>query len=283
MPISGVQELLRHHSIEYTSPITSTKGQNKVEDPAKVLQDDQQLCRFISEFAWNYLKQHIRENKIKFHALKSVSVTGPADEIAVQELISAMAADEHQFLYQKHDNPKNGWYVISTDCCAINANLLNSILVLVEKYNQLGTKIEVTDNQIMVQAALSSPIVETKVLTRQLVSSLGNTNERNNEDAPSAIELVEDNMARESIKDLEYSEAIREVGDSLPTGPRQVFQIMLQAGESWKKFSNRFGRAADTPREAHLAKFLNVPGKQIKDWMQVIKLQCVAKGITPGT
>jgi predicted Zn finger-like uncharacterized protein len=63
-------------------------GDKFYEDPDSIINDPDQIRKFFGEYAWNYCRQHIKENQRSEHKKTPRKIVGRADEIIYQELLA---------------------------------------------------------------------------------------------------------------------------------------------------------------------------------------------------
>ncbi len=281
------------------SCIVPMQGERKVVDPQVVLSDPDQVAKFFGEFIWNYFRQHLRENEIRYHSKKPTMVAGSADKMAVEEIMSVLIHAKFPYLYQPGANPHNGYYCIQANLDIADASVIRSILALTTKYKQYRVKITIGGGEIMVKESLSAKTIEAVVVKPQVVSmqtksfSIG---ENGTEDTQSVYDLNYDQIAgvhtmpQDGIAEIDSSDLLGAIRTALPDGAKHVLDIITQTGETWERFvitsgAPRGPRAGDLgqakpadvdPREASIAKFLNVSPRQIKMWKADIRVQCLA-------
>jgi len=304
------QALRSGQTVSYDSPVEPLKGDRKVADHDLVLDDDEQLGKFYSEFIWNYFRQTLRENEIKHHQmdgtwiegasgkqrfLPKVSVAGPADKIAVEEVLSVLAGVKFPHTYQAGANPHDGAYHIQADLDCADAALVEQLTVLVAKYERLKVRINITDRGAYIRVATKQvATVEALVIKPQVVALVTGA-PRIGDDAEDYASVIDTNhhrivggktMQEDGIAKLEAEDLLKAIHDSLPDDARKVLEIYTQTGETWQRFSMPDAQGlrptTDRPPPAQIARFLGVSPKQVKQWISDIKIQCLAHDLTPG-
>ena len=295
-------KLLVGEQVSYSSPIISIKGKKKIKDHQAVMSDQEQLEKFMTDFIWNYFRQILRENEIKHHDKKLRVISGPADQIAVEEILSTLSRIKFPYFYQQALNPFNSHYYIQTNIDCADAATIEQLTSIVNKYDRMDVKITINDTNIVVKESGFDVEIIDAVVTKPQVVAIAATPQcivDNDDGFQSTVDAnhhqivlkpkVVDGivvgsappMQEDGIAEFEANDLLTAIKDNLPEGAQQVLEIYTQNGETWHQFTMS---SADDPKKQkptipQIAKFLNTNAKQIKAWHQMIKLNCLAHGM----
>lgn len=280
----------------HRSPVAPIRGDKKVPNHATILNHSEQLVKFFGEFIWNYFRQTLRENEIRMHQKEARAVEGPADKIAVEELVSLLVTQKIPHRFERKDNPHGGSYHVIADIMATNHKVSRQIRILIDKYRNLGIIIRVSDTEILVNVAENAPCIEASVSTPQAVCMQGRTAKEEEDD----IEVVDIyrhmidvenrgmSMQEDGIAEVESDDLLDTIRASLSDGAQKVFDIMMSRGQTYDDFLGyqREVTGEDTylerPPANHIASFLNIGQRLVAGHIEDIKLQCLAHGVGEG-
>lgn len=275
-------------SPSFSSTIEPVAGDKKYNDPQSIINCPVQLKKFFGEFLWNYFRQQIKENKRKEHKKKPQDVTGPADEMILQSVIE-LCLSFKIFNYYHKIIPHNGFYSVSCNSLLTSPEFsseLASIILLGANY---GVNIKITDNSIDIPVVHDAPIISIISTKSEHVTFLDQANTNEDEAGVYSVEQVshktvggmmidyDDHITITDIKDA--SEKIR---DSLPDGDcKKVYDILRQLGPAYEEFSKVYGKS--DPKINHIAEFLNITTRVVKQHKDSIRINCLAHGLLPHT
>lgn len=278
----------------HVSPISPIKGTKKIPNHDEIMNDSQQMAKFFGEFIWNYFRQTLRENEIKFHQKDPRLVAGPADMMATEEVRSLLTQLKIPHRYEKNANPQDGSYRIIVDIMATNQSVSRALRLLVDKYKEYDITISASDTEIMIEAKNNVPCIEVEVITPQEVCMQGRSSgEDGDDDNISIIDIYSKNIAAEvggdkmqedGIAMVESEDLLSTIRNSLKDGAQKVFDIKLGRGDTYDEFLD-FQRGDDgdgaviEPHASHIARFMNVSQRQVTGWLHDIEMQCLAYGI----
>ncbi len=276
------KDMLDAHDLpESQSPIIAIKGEKKYSDPEKVLNDPKQLKKFFGEFAWNYFRQHLKENKRKEHKTKPQLVSGAAKKVISDELRSACYANGidcytselHNGYSHKisHTPPE-----FSIDLIKLRQKAeLNEVM-----FNIIGNTIIITsERDIEIEAYISRPEQVQFIDNTQCISE--------DESTVSVVDQIDyksieghKTMTEDHVSLIEIKDAIEEVRETLPAGTcREVYDILCQQGTAYDNFVDRFGNG--DPRINHIAEYLEITTRAVNSYKEKIKLVCLSHGLSP--
>lgn len=271
----------------HESPIVSIKGQKKVQDHEKVLNDPEQLCRFFSEFVWNYFRQIIRENEIKYHQKEiKRKLVGPADIIAVEEICSYFTSQKIKFTYHERGNPYEGYYHISICLLELDPSVSVQIATLMEKYKKYRVSIKLTDTEIMVKETLNARVAEVEVMKPQMVQVMTTPVLDDDGNEMTALDAhqhrIKGGMAmQDGMVEVETTDLFDTIKQDLCDGARQVFDIYLQQGDAYDQYLEytKDLPKGQKPSLTHIARVLDVSPTQVAKWKSDIEMYCLRHGI----
>jgi len=266
-----------------TSPIKAITGNKKVQDPYKILNDAKQRSKWYSVWVWNYFRQILNENTIRTHNKHQMCICGPANSMAVYEIINEFKRIGKKY-YVDESTLYDNEVEILTNTIATDKTWVAFFVSLVNKYRNYDVDITYTFFSIKVKANKEMPIIETTITTEDPVIMLSfNTPSPNNDDNGNWSNALEINAySKQDIANshlcVDENDWIRAVRKSLPDDIcRCIFDIYIQEGPIWTKFSDQFGY--HEAAKSHLSKFLGIPIKQVNTYRSQIQDICQGMGI----
>jgi len=277
------------------SCIMAIKGEHKIEDPDRILNDPEQLKKFFGSFIWNYFRQILLENPITKHQKRIIGLFGAADKMAA-DAINLLLIDLKAFHVYHGEPERNALFPLDCSCYAINCDpmLLSPsdfyprFWDIKEHLVSLGGEIAINANYIVVRDMKGqAPFAEFSALVNSEVQIVNNVvgHRSNGDDSVDTVSQIEDeHMLEESTNAVETREMISHVQECLPDGDCQaVFQLLSGTGPIYQDFVRQY---PDTPRvnqgiphKNRMARFLGCSAKDIKQYQQTIGLQLIAHGI----
>lgn len=278
---------------KHISPIIALKGQSKVQNWQDILNDHDQIYKFFGEFIWNYFRQHLRENEIRFHNTEPTIISGPADHLVVEEIVSLFKKHKVEHSYQKKANPYNGYYNIGVRLLIVPKNISDHLRRILNKYENLKIEITISESEIKVRQSNCASHTTASIVCPEEVFIQTERVRTEDTDSCSIYEIThsrvkcEDDMQEDGIAKIESEDLIAVIRKSLPDGARNVFDIITGQGEIYQKFSLHIERNTDEkldksdrpPRQVHIAKFLRVSNRQVNQWLSDIRVQCLAHNL----
>ena len=155
------------------SPILPIPGVKKVGNPDLILGDPVQLNKFFSEFIWNYFRQILNENKITYHRKEPKEAYGPADSIAVLEIIGLLTKNKVKYQYCNVTQPENGAYHIYCQVLTTPPEFSPEYMDIVNRHMQFGVKINNSESEFTVPSVAIAPMVSVLVVNPVRVSVNG--------------------------------------------------------------------------------------------------------------
>lgn len=281
---------------QHTSAISPIRGKKKIENHEEILNDPNQIVKYFGEFCWNYFRQTLRENEIKYHSKKPHDVCGPADKVAVDEINSMLTRMKVSYTYNQRANPIDGKYVINVELLATHQTVSRALRVIIDKYEKHGVTIDTTNMEVAVTVMTNAPTVTAKIVTPKLVCIQGHGS--SDEDGEMSVYdayqqhihtgvVGGSSMQEDGIAQIESNDLVTTIRDSLNDDAQKVYDIIIGQGENYDGFvayqhgprgakSNAY---CEKPRFSHIAKYLGISQKQFGSLIDDIKLQCLAHDV----
>lgn len=272
----------------FQSTIKAVAGNMKYADPEAIINCPIQLKKFFGEFIWNYFRQQIKENKRKEHRKKPEKVSGPADKMTVDSIRNLLLnfkipTNRYQIL------PQQGYYSISCNTLLTSPEFSIELAVIISAAEQSGVKVNILPNSINVQEVHDAEIVTITVTNPEHVTMLEQPASNDSDSGVYSIDQVSYKTVRgtrmdfdDHITTTDLFEASARIRNSLPEGDcRKVFDILRQMGDPYQEFAEAFGKAE--PKINHIAEFLGITTRAVKQHKDAIRVNCLANGLMPET
>lgn len=264
------------------SPINIIPGTRKINNPDEILSDNVQRGKWYTVWIWNYFRQTLNENIIRTHNKHEVSITGSADYIASQLVISQLKRYKSKFVHSEED----GLDEIQANIMALDRTFSEWLGSLIREFSGLQIRIEVPRKPdgwasiVRITHSKNAPIITRAINIEDPVVMLSFGGPANGEDDDNQgwRDVVEYNSDGQ-IYDGEIDKFISDEAMSIvrthliDDGARKTFDILSQTGETWAQFSNQWGQ--QPARKVHIAKFLNITTRQVDFYKQMIMTQCL--------
>lgn len=271
---------------ECASSIEVLTGANRYPNPDEILNDPQQVSKVFGEFVWNYFRQQIRENSRVEHGRTPQKIIGSADEVIVKEICCLCAKMRVQFNYCDKTQPELGIYHIQLHGLQTPPEFTAELVPLLHKATQYGIRIAITETELCVHQSLGSDVIEAYVVRPEHVMMLDDTASSGDEagfsiDHVSFKTVGTNRMDQEDhIGRVEFTDVMDAVLDSLPDGHCQkICQLCMQEGELYERYSAAYGNGL--PKQTHMAEFLGITTRSVKQYMGTIKMVCLANNLVP--
>jgi len=268
------------------TPIEYIPGDRIYQNPEDLLADKVQVRKFFGEVSWNYVRQQIRENARVEHKKDVQTITGRADEIIFQELISLCRKMKLDCRYDLDlSTYKNKTFDVCITGLLTPPEFSAELALLRKRALQNDVVLFSEKNCVCVLKDSSAPFITGKVSMPEHV--MYHEECGNDQDGFTIGQLwfktrggermePDDHVKRTDIMDV--LEAIRR---ALPDGTCQaVFDIVSGQGDTYKAFSDEYGDSS--PRKCQIAEFLRVPHRVVGVCRQQIKINCLLHGFEPG-
>ncbi|MDB4490251.1 hypothetical protein N9045_01910 [bacterium] len=266
------------------SPILSISGAKQHNNSQDILSDPKQLVKFFSEFAWNYFKQHIKENKIQIKK-KEVQISGPADEVITKDIISLCDKLKADYFYCKETQNKIGVTVINCNTNLTTPEFTLKLAEILAKAKKHQIEVKIKKSTIEVLHNNSAPFIKSTIKTSEHVLIMESQDSHNDDQTGTTISQIsyrtvganamhqEDHT--QTIDAIDVMEVIRK---SLPDGDcKNVFDIYSSQGETYLQFSNKYGDRK--PAINHISDHLNITTRTVKQHIDIIKINMLAHGL----
>ena len=265
------------------SPIDAVPGDKKYTNPDEVLKDPKQLKKFFGEFAWNYFRQHLKENKRQEHKKTPKLISGRAHYVIAEELASVcsmMGIEFNKILVDEQ-------YCFHILAMQTPPEFSVEFAKLNKKANQYSVSISIDHNNIIVSAIGHVEDIEALVIKPEHVSFMDNQQCIADEDNNSTLDQVDYRfvegqkiMSEDHVAMVEMNDVVHEIRRALPHGMcRDVYDILCQKGNIYNEFSDKFG--VGEPRINHIAEYLGITTRLVNDHKEKIKVICLSHGLTP--
>ena len=274
---------------ECGSTIKAIKGEKRYKNPQEILDDSEQMTKFFGEFVWGYFKQQLRENHRTEHNKKPVLISGRADQIITEMILSACKKLKINTIFCKELQPENEWWTIGLYGVHTPPEFTGELIPILDKSKELGVKIVIKQTCIQIQEVKSADIIEAFVIKPEHVSVLENNTSISDKDEGFTIDQMSFKTVKgekmdleDHVRTIELRDTMEEVFDSLPDGNcRLIFQLYTQNGEIYDRFHQEY-KSPGEPKQGHMAKFLGITPRVVKGHIAHIKHTCLANGLTPN-
>jgi hypothetical protein len=264
------------------TPIKTILGSKKVPDPRKILDDDEQRGKWYSVWAWNYFRQILNENTRRAHNKRQTIISGPANTMAVHELISEFKRSGYKYFIDESTINDNEVEILASTI-ATNHAWTAFFIALVNKYKNYEVEIDHNFYSIKIKTVKEAPVIEATITTEDqvIMLSLNTPNKNGNDETDNWSDILESNSVSDKIEadaDLDEVDWMKAVRSSLPDEIcRGIFDIYVQKGDNWTEFSDEYGTRVAA--KSHLSKFLEIPIKQVDAYRQIMMHACQGYGI----
>lgn len=263
--------------------------QFRYDDPDRVLDDPVQLSKFFGEFVWGYFNQVIRENKRVEHLNKPQKVTGRADEIVVESIISCCKKSKVKYNFCKDSQPEDGWWNISLLTNEVPPEFIYELLPFFRTAEEHGVDFCVSGSGIAIRECRGSDLISAFVVMPEHVMMVDDSGSiDDSEDGGSIIQQVSfktsggNRMDQENhVEYIDNRELIESVYNSLPNGDcKVIFNLFCQQGDDYDRYCRAYGDRK--PNQTHMAKFLDITPNTVKSHISTIRNTCLAQNFVPG-
>jgi len=275
----------------FKSCIRPIPKEKKYDNPDEIIGCPKQLKRFFGEFVWNYFRQQIKENKRKEHNKTPVEITGPADQMIVELILSLCSRMNVDYNRHHKVEPVNGRYTIDLLGLLTPPEFsieLALVRVLAESH---GVVVTTTAQAIEIAVHPNPPTIKVSIVRAAHVTIIDNQltvtdDEENSGFSISQVSYKTVGARRmdqdDHVQTTDIREAATRTRAALPDGDCQsVYDIYCQIGPVYDKFSEVYGNG--TPRINHIADFLGITARAVKQCRDVIQVQCLANDFVPAS
>lgn len=268
--------------------------QYRYDDPYSIINDPEQMTKFVGEFVWGYLKQQIRENKRREHHKAPTTIVGRADEVITKEIISICKKLNLPFTYCDDTQPEKGWWVIGINGLKTPPEFTAELIILLRKADHFGIMYDITKTSIKIKETLHAELIDASIINPKHVMVLDSTatinhDEDSNDPVVFQISFRTVGASKMELENhtaaVERSDVMQAVYSSLPDGNcKKIFELYSQDGELYREFRERYGYEGDKkPSHNDMADFLDVTPRTIKAHIENIRLMCLANQFTPSS
>lgn len=262
----------------------------RYENPDQIIDCPKQLKKFFGEFVWNYFRQQLNENKRKQLVKKLTDVSGPADQMITESIVSL--CDRMRVDYNRNHKIEktNGKYVINLASLTTPPEFTSELVAL--KCEALGHNIRViiTENNVEVIAESSPGIITVKVLKPQHAMMMENQVVDDGDESVSgfSVEQLSHKTTKGSNMNQEDHVAMYDIADAAsktrsslsdPTCVK-IYDIFMQVGEIYDDFATTYGDG--TPKINHIAEYLKISPRDVKKYKEQIQICCLANDFVPS-
>lgn len=287
VPHADMQEAHKNltHTPRYKSTIKYTAGPKKHQNPQAVVDCPKQLKKFFGEFVWNYFRQHIKENKRIEHKKRTVIIAGPADTMGVEQIKNICDRMKLDYEYNKLD----GKHILSVNSLQAPPEFTIELALIRSTLEQHGIIVLCSNHSIDIKEDLNAPVIEVSVTKPEHVMVVDNNQNAGGDECESSFTInqvshrtsggakmdQEDHVAL-----LDMTEAAKKVRESLPDGDcKKIYDILSQNGDTYDGYSKNYG--IGKPKTNHIAEFLGITTRQVKQHKESIKINCLAFDFHP--
>jgi DNA-directed RNA polymerase subunit RPC12/RpoP len=243
-----------------------------------ILNDEQQLIKFVSSYIQNYEKQILRENK-------------PAKTIK-QVFTNVDAFDHFQpkflGLFAKHSAKISIFYNESKDLIVVVDGLLSPVeltedlLSLQKEASAYGIVMKLTNDKVYFNGSYSVGF-SIKERKTTFVSVNDDSTSSARQDGKSSLDNIPGGHGMrydDHTEELAIKEGCLKVRLALNDQDRDVFDILACTGPVYDAYAETFGEGR--PCNGHIARFLNRNRKSIKDSINTIRVVSMANDLVPS-
>jgi len=252
----------------------------------KALTDPIQRKKWFQTWAFNYLRQILRENKIPtIHKSKMVKL--PALDTALYEvknIIQATIETVHDLSYKRSlksdlENmkiiEKDTSYELYFDHWIYPIMIVTELKKLSAMYLTHGVEITQTETGIMIRSTSDqTSLVTIRQSTETPIrpQSFDHTN-KDGEDGGDQLEMKVWSYTQKGDLPMEEQETLDRLRERIPEDTKPILDIFMEDLRP-NEFINKYG--AGSPKVVHVAEFLNKSPREVKRHLNIIKVQCMA-------
>ena len=257
----------------------------------EAITDPKQRKKWFQTWAFNYLRQILRENKLP--TLKRIrTITLPADQAATHEIkqsvlkVIKMQHDHRhkqslkRMLERAEVKTQKGGFLFLLDHWSFPIELVYEIKELSIKYLKHSIRISQVANGIEVKRSRKKPeklTLSFKVEELVRMTSF-DAEPKDGGDDGHRDRLETTAMRRRPTGEnvMEETESINTLRDRVPDDARPVLQIYVEDSRP-DDYIEQYGNSR--PRISHVAKYLNKSPREVKRLLSIIQCHCLALGI----
>ena len=270
------------------STIIAIPTKKKHTNAEEILNDPDQLRKFFGEFVWNYFRQEIAENSRETHRCLPKRVTGRADEVVTEEIISLCTKMGVDCYYCSRTQPENGRFTINLVGLETPPEFTAELVPILNKAQQSQVEYVITGKTIEVLVNHDAPTIEAYVVKPEFVSVLANSSGSDDEEGAigHSVEQISSRSvlgvtmdSEDHVEVVDARDSLTMVREGLPVGPcLDIFDILTQQGE----IAERYGEKYPEPKINHIATFLGLTTRSVKNYQEIIKMRCLMANLIPS-
>jgi len=260
----------------------------RFDNPDNILNDDDQLVKFFSEYLWNYFRQMLKENSRFEHHKGPQFIHGPGDEIILEEILCLCSKMKIEHHYDKDTRTKKE-YVIIVSGLKTPPEFTAEFLDILCKAESNNIPIITSDNSIIIRKSDDVPFLEAYVTKSEHVLMLNGPNNSDDDDEGQSFTISQvsyrtigaEQMYQEShTATIDNEDVLTAIRNSLPDGECQlVFDIWAGRGDSFIEFTKQYGdkRACIN----HIARHMRITTRAVNQHKETIRINMLAHGMFP--
>lgn len=270
--------------------IAAKHGWHGGEPSYEALHDPIQRKKWFQTWAFNYLRQILRENKIP--AINTAErVKLPADSAALHEIGEAVL----EVIKRERDVPhrrllRSLWemavaedsdkgYCLTFDHWSFPFDLVVAIRALHTKYMSSQIEILQTMDGIFIRR-LTTTVPEVLITRRQSTlireTSFNATDDDGEESRRDQLEMICMDKQEDTSEVVDEEDILDKLRHNIPVDALPVFDILFEDTRP-PDYTEKFG--IGQPRAAHIAEYLGKSPKEVKHLISTIKLHSMALGV----
>lgn len=277
---------LGHNGCEISSPIIPIEGTKKYDKSDIVFTDPKQLKKFFGEFAWNYFRQHLRENKRPEHKKTPQLISGRPAFVISEELISVCSQMNVDYNCAKEDDGYS-FHILGMQT---PPEFTIEFSRIKEKASKHGIGLQIENNTILIRitdVTSNQDEIEAVVVKPEHVTILDNQMSVNDDDNGSTLDQIDYRFVEgqkmileDHVSAIEISDALSSIRRALPDGLCQaIYDILCQNGVTYEEFTDKFG--SGDPKLNQIAEFFGLTVRAVNEFRDQIKLVCLSHGLSP--
>jgi hypothetical protein len=234
-------------------------GENR--PPIAVLTEPVQRKKWFQTWAFEYIRQILRENKLpKTNLYNTIKI--PASEAALKDITDLLR--EHGIEDVEFESGPNNYWLLFDNNDYLNLDKIS------HKYFKKGIEIEQDicgiHIRVLKKCFITSRIVEAY---RAKVNSFDIPDEEGKTKLEAATMVS-------TTQEVEQCDVMHRLNGNLPDDAQKILRILYEDTRP-DDYVNTYGYG--TPKICHMAKYLNMNTREVKRLRDIIKCQCYALGI----
>jgi len=247
-----------------------------------------QRKKWFQTWAFNYLRQILRENKISYiHIAERVLI--PADTAALYQITRLLI----NIIKEERDVPhrrllrsllqrvevieQDDSYVFKFDHWSFPATIFDRLHKLTTEYLKYNVEITLIMDGILIKR-LTEVLPEIKIIKRseQNVRETSFDADSNEDDRRDQLEAQTMNQNNAALCEVEEQDLIKNLKDKIPSDTQAVLQIYFEETRP-QDYNDKFGPGS--PKIIHVAKYLDISTKEVKRHLSVLRHHCLSLGV----